>query len=758
MKRFIKTLSALFSILIIVSILTPALNVNAEENVYSGTTGDCSWEYDPDTKTITISGEGDMENYGYFEVTKHAPWYKFRAEIENVVFGSKVNTVGHYSFEKCSNLINIAFSEKITSIGQYAFSECIALKKIDLNEKLNKIFGGAFYSCKSLTDVKLNDTIDSIGVDAFANCTSLKSIKLPHNLSDCPSFKNCTSLEQISLPLNATLITDDFVGCSSLKKVYLQHNIREIYSNSFTDCDNLTDVYYCGTEEEWDNIRNNSQEIKNADLHFTQNINFDFTWDYNKNTATLTLSKDGAIMNFRNQNDVPWFKYHDKIRSIVVEEGVTYLGENLFSNCTDVVELKLPDSLKEIHSTLRYCDLEQLEIPKNVEIIDSYAFQNCTKLWVVYINGPLKKLNFSLFRNCTSLNTIHIPSTVTEISRYAFDNCPISRVFYGGSKEEWKNIEILDYNDSLKSAKIIYNQTNENIASETTVPPTTAEFTAEPIETTVPPTTAESTTEPVETTVPPTTAGPITQPIETTLPPTTTGPITEPIETTVPPTTAGPITQPIETTLPPTTAEPITEPIESTLTPVITPITIPSVVTEPTEPPMVKAKKASQKISAKSYNKLNGDKPFKIKAKAKSKLSFSTKSKAVKLDKDGNVIIKTAGVAVIKIRAASTSKYKSAVKSIKIVIRPKTVKLTRAKGTEKKYIIHFKKQKGVSGYELRYKPVGSKKWKTVTASKSSYFTIKKLKYAKHIIRASAYIKDGKKKIYGKYNQKFFGPN
>ncbi len=236
-------------------------------------------------------------------------------------------------------------------------------------------------------------------------------------------------------------------------------------------------------------------------------------------------------------------------------------------------------------------------------------------------------------------------------------------------------------------------------------------------------------------------------------------PTTEPVETTVPPTTAGPITQPIETTLPPTTAEPITEPIESTLTPVITPITIPSVVTEPTESPMVKAKKASQKISAKSYNKLNGDKPFKIKAKAKSKLSFSTKSKAVKLDKDGNVIIKTAGVAVIKIRAASTSKYKSAVKSIKIVIRPKTVKLTRAKGTEKKYIIHFKKQKGVSGYELRYKPVGSKKWKTVTASKSaSYFTIKNLKYVKHTVRAFAYIKDGKKKIYGKkYIEKYFAP-
>ena len=692
MKRFIKTLSAIFSILIIISVLTPALNVNAEENVYSGTTGDCSWEYDPDTKTITISGEGDMENYGYFEVTKHAPWYKFRAEIENVV-------------------------------------------KIDLNEKLNKIFGGAFYSCKSLTDVKLNDTIDSIGVDAFANCTSLKSIKLPHNLSDCPSFKNCTSLEQISLPLNATLITDDFVGCSSLKKVYLQHNVREIYSNSFTDCDNLTDVYYCGTEEEWDNIRNNSQEIKNANLHFTQNINFDFTWDYNKNTATLTLSKDGAIMNFRNQNDVPWFKYHDKIRSIVVEEGVTYLGENLFSNCTDVVELKLPDSLKEIHSTLCYCDFEQLEIPKNVEIIDSYAFQNCTKLWVVYINGPLKNLNFSLFRNCTSLNTIHIPSTVTKIDRYAFDNCPISHVFYGGSKEEWENIEILDYNDSLKSAKIIYTPTNENIASETTLPPTTA----------------ESTTEPIETTLPPTTAGPITEPIVTTVPPTTVEFTTEPIETTLPPTTAEFTTEPVETT------EPVTQ-LESTLTPVITPITIPSVVTEPTESPMVKAKKASQKISAKSYNKQNGDDPFKIKAKAKGKLSFSTKSKAVKLYKDGNVTIKTAGVAVIKISAASTSRYKPAVKSIKIFIRPKIVKLTRAIGTEKKYTIYFKKQKGVSGYELRYKPVGSKKWETVTASKSaSYFTIKKLKYVKHTVRAFAYIKDGKKKIYGKYIKRFFAP-
>ncbi|MEE3429078.1 MAG: hypothetical protein VZQ55_08970, partial [Ruminococcus sp.] len=103
MKKFIKTLSALFSILIIISVLTPALSVNAEENVYSGTTGDCSWEFNPDTKTITISGEGDMDNYfGSVET----PWFSYKDEIENVRFEGEIYSIGEWTFAGFKSIKN----------------------------------------------------------------------------------------------------------------------------------------------------------------------------------------------------------------------------------------------------------------------------------------------------------------------------------------------------------------------------------------------------------------------------------------------------------------------------------------------------------------------------------------------------------------------------------------------------------------------------------------------------------------------------
>ena len=702
-----------------------------------GTTGSCEWKFYKKTNTLYIYGQNQM---AYYKKDDLPPWYDFKDDIKKVVFEKGVENVGSFSFYNCTNLKEVVFSDTIVLIGESAFQNCSSIEKLEFGKLIYQIWNFAFSGCNSLKNVKLPDHLRFFS-DAFCDCKALEEVTIPESLGSLPreSFSNCPALKTVRL----TKYTSNL-------------------NYSFRNCPNIKDVYYKGTEEDWKNKVVNNDNLSNAEIHYLGYTPPDeyITWSFNESTATLTFSGKGVLADCHIPGPF-WDDYHETVKHIVIENGITHISEREFINFENLETIKFPDTL---------------------EYIGDSAFANCKKLRNVIFPNNLNCVMCHAFAMCYSIENVYIPRTVTAFHVVAFDH--INNIYYEGTEKEWNNItfgespggkkpEISYDNIYFNYSALQNNYETEPIETtippttaesttepvETTIPPTTAEPTTEPIETTVPPTTAESTTEPVETTVPPTTAGPITQPIETTLPPTTAEPTTEPVETTVPPTTAGPITQPIETTLPPTTAEPITEPIESTLTPVITPITIPSVVTEPTESPMVKAKKASQKISAKSYNKLNGDKPFKIKAKAKSKLSFSTKSKAVKLDKDGNVIIKTAGVAVIKIRAASTSKYKSAVKSIKIVIRPKTVKLTRAKGTEKKYIIHFKKQKGVSGYELRYKPVGSKKWKTVTASKSaSYFTIKNLKYVKHTVRAFAYIKDGKKKIYGKkYIEKYFAP-
>ena len=815
---------------------------SAPYKILSGTTGGCEWKLFEETDTLYISGQGQMDDYN---MNNLPPWYEFKYNIKKVVFENGVENIGEFSFYNCENLKDVVFSNSINSIGCCAFQDC-----------------------SSLESVNINNNVRSIGYGTFSNCTSLKSIHLPVNLGGLPNgvFKNLPKLESIYIPYNTRAMYDSFVNCPSLTTVYLTSKTRLVNSlsvKSFTNCDNIKDVYYYGklTDENREDLANETAFL-NATFHYIDEIPYedegdsaegttgDCIWKYDSKTRTLTISGNGNMEDYYDLESIPWNNYSDKIITINFENGVKYVGRQAFPFYTALEKINFSDSVESIGDyAFQSCSsIEYVDIGKNVKSIGAGAFSFCQKLkefnlppkitylssWLegckftsFKINDHIKTIGHGAFEYCYYLKNISFGKNVKAINSSAFGSCrELTDVYFMGSEEEWNNIVIDESgNKYLLNATVHFNEEmpteyperptdsnsetitpSENIETTTTtepvettlppttagpttepivttIPPTTAEFTTEPIETTLPPTTAEFTTEPIVTTLPPTTAEPTTEPVETTLPPTTAEPITEPVETTLPPTTAEPTTEPIETTLPPTTAEFTTEPIvttlppttaefttepvettepvtqlESTLTPVITPITIPSVVTEPTESPRVKVKKVPQRISAKSYNKQNGDDPFKIKAKAKGKLSFSTKSKAVKLDKDGNVTIKTAGVAVIKISAASTSKYKSAIKSIKIVIRPKPVKLTRAKGTEKKYTIYFKKQKGVSGYELRYKPVGSKKWKTVTASKSaSYFTIKNLKYVKHTVRASAYIKDGKKKIYGKYNQKFFGP-
>lgn len=131
-----------------------------------------------------------------------------------------------------------------------------------------------FLGCENLTEVTLPDTIEEIGRAVFDHCVKLEKIDLPEKLLKMgdSAFSRCESLLTIEIPETIEKIVEGtFFECKKLEKIAFSNKVTEIRENAFKDCVVLKDVYYAGTEEEWNAISINSEgnsALTNATIHF----------------------------------------------------------------------------------------------------------------------------------------------------------------------------------------------------------------------------------------------------------------------------------------------------------------------------------------------------------------------------------------------------------------------------------------------------------------------------------------------------------
>ena len=174
--------------------------------------------------------------------------------IPNTIEGYPVTSIGDETFYNCRNLTSITIPNSVTSIGVEAFA-----------------------SCTSLTSITIPESVTNIGFSAFSGCTSLESITIPNSVTSIgySAFYQCTSLTSIVIPSSVTSIGEStFEFCDNLINIIIPDNITSIYINAFNNCDNLTDVYYEGSEEEWNNIEidENNEPLLNVTIHYNQKL------------------------------------------------------------------------------------------------------------------------------------------------------------------------------------------------------------------------------------------------------------------------------------------------------------------------------------------------------------------------------------------------------------------------------------------------------------------------------------------------------
>ncbi len=144
------------------------------------------------------------------------------------------------------------------------------------------------------------------------------------------------------------------------------------------------------------------KSVQNNNLITEGECGGDAAW-YLYQDGSLVIKGTGSINDYHSGNKAPWSSYSGFVRKLVIEEGITKIGNQAFRDMMA---------------------LESVELPSTLETIGKIAFQKCT-----------------------GLHSIVIPENVLSIGERCFAGVPFETAMYLGCG--WSEVKVGDYNECL---------------------------------------------------------------------------------------------------------------------------------------------------------------------------------------------------------------------------------------------------------------------------------------------------------------------
>ena len=312
---------------------------------------------------------------------------------------------------------------KVTSIGNFAFSGCSGLTGIEIPSSVTSIRDQAFSSCRGLTGIEIPSSVTKIGEAAFSGCSGLTSINVEAGNEVYDSRDNCNAIikkatntliqgcKNTKIPSSVTSIGYyAFYDCSGLTGIEIPSSVTSIGDLAFWFCSGLKDVYYTGTQEQWNAISfgsgGDALNVFGAyDEDLRQNISIPFTLHCNYSQPKPDVPAAGTSLKEKTGRE---FKVTE----------------------SDGSESKPSVTLTKLSAKEKKA--KKVTIPKTVTInnvkyqvtgIAAKTFKNSKKLQTVVIPDTVTEIGTGSFEGCKKLKSVTIGKNVTSIGKNAFKNC-----------------------------------------------------------------------------------------------------------------------------------------------------------------------------------------------------------------------------------------------------------------------------------------------------------------------------------------------
>jgi len=448
--------------------------------------------------------------------------FKNDSLLSTLTLPANVNDIGAYAFYGCSSIASISIPAGVSEIKDYAFAYCSSLSNITFKGTITSIGTSAFY-CDALASVTLSEGLESIGANAFAY-NNLATVYLPSSLTYLgeQAFYECALLETVSIPDSADVggyafskntndltitirynkgtISDYMLYNSDVYKVVIENGIVEIGDYVFALCHELAEITlpdtlrHIGNYAFYDN-RMYSEITLPCDVESIGDYAFARGYRLVKINVSDRIRSFGinALIRSEAQNHIdPDFTvsfYYDGgyiedelldwqegIHHIIVADNIHTIGNNAFSQCFDLVDIVLPDTItsfgdncflndNSIVLKISYVDgyiddevykgklsgVETIEFTGNdlwvgksafadntsikyvsfkggIIFFEDYAFSNNIGILEVNVNGATSIGNYS-FYNCNSMTSFVIDGLTGNMGEHAFDSCKSLKTF-----------------------------------------------------------------------------------------------------------------------------------------------------------------------------------------------------------------------------------------------------------------------------------------------------------------------------------------
>ena len=303
----------------------------------------------------------------------------------------------------------VSEEDKMAKLTKYLGSESDVVTPTEIDGySVVSIGNRAFDENDNIINVIISEGVTTLDTNVFYQCENIRYVSFPDGLETIPSSTFSTGspkLRAVSIPDSVTTIGASAIVITVFPLI----------------------VLYSGTEEQWSTVTINSgnSEITEGTIFYEVDNGIpagecgaDAQWELDVAKGVLTISGTGEMKDYKNSTYKAWYDLKTLFDTVVVNDGITYIGQNAFSSLDYVTSISIPKSVISF-GTDAFDDCERL---KKIEVDINNQWLSSDENGVLFNKEKAEILRYP---NYNGVKDYTVPGTVTKIGYGAFSNCTI---------------------------------------------------------------------------------------------------------------------------------------------------------------------------------------------------------------------------------------------------------------------------------------------------------------------------------------------